>query len=145
MTHDHSRADRRFPADHWTLLGATVVALADRGAPIRLDGGNIERVHAAAAALFREIVEPASVQKDGEPWLCRLGARVRLARERSGLTQAELAERAEMEELTISRCEAGTREMTAYDVAVISRALGVYPGALIPEAEDPWDPGIPVE
>jgi DNA-binding XRE family transcriptional regulator len=144
VTGHHSRRADRFPVDCWTILGAAVVALVDRGASVRLDGANIERVHAAAGALFRELTEPDAVQKDAEPWLCRLGTRVRTAREGAGLTQAELADAAEMEEPTVARCEAGDREMTAFDMAVLARALGVFPGALVPPAEPPSDPGIPV-
>jgi len=127
------------------MLSGAVVALADHGIHVPLSVAATERVRAAADLLFHELTEPDAVQEDDEDWLCRLGARVRAARERAGLTQAALADAAGMSVPTISRCEAGTREMSAYDVATLARALGVYPGGLIPEAEDPGDPGIPVE
>jgi hypothetical protein len=53
------RRGGRVPADCWTVLGAAVVALAARGAGIRLDTGNIEQVQAAADALFDALTAPA--------------------------------------------------------------------------------------
>jgi ribosome-binding protein aMBF1 (putative translation factor) len=105
---DHHGRD----AAGWVLSGATA-ARAGRGVRVRLSAVNIERVRAAADALFGELTEPAAVQGDDEDWLHLLGSWVRADRERAGLTQAALAEIAGMEESTVARCEAGKREMTA--------------------------------
>ena len=143
MTGYHGRA-----AAGWVLSGA-VVALADRGVHAHPSTAATDRVRAAADALFHELTEPGAVQEDDRDWEQQLAARVHTARERAGLTQAALAEAAGMSESTIARCEAGAREMTAYDMACLAGALGVCPGALIPPADGPsppehGDPDIPV-
>ena len=53
-------------------------------------------------------------------------------REKAGLTQAELAERASTRQATISRLETGETRMVQLDVLDrIASALGVEPGDLI--------------
>jgi len=121
----------------WVLDGA-VAALARRGVHVRLSAVTIKRVRAAADALLRELTTSATVQDDD--WEQQLAARVRIAREHAGLTRAALAEVAGMSTPTVVRCEAGDREMTAYDMACLARALGVYPGILVPQADDPSPP-----
>jgi len=131
------------------VLSSAVVGLADRGVHVHPGVAATERVRAAADALLHELAEPGAVEEDDRSWEQQLGARVRAARERAGLTQAALAEAAEMSVPTVARCEAGAREMTAYDMACLARALGVCPGALIPPADGPnspehGDPDIPI-
>jgi ribosome-binding protein aMBF1 (putative translation factor) len=129
------------------VLSSAVVALADRG--VHLGAAATERARAAADALLHELTEPDAVQEDDPSWEQQLAARVRAARERAGLSQAALAEAAGMSVPTVARCEAGAREMTAYDMACLALALDVCPGALIPPAEGPnspehGDPDIPI-
>jgi len=54
-----------------------------------------------------------------------LGDRVRAARERAGLTQAELAQQVALERTVVSKIESGTRRVSALELADISEALGI--------------------
>ena len=54
-----------------------------------------------------------------------VGKRIRELRKSCGMTQAELAEAAELEVETISRLEQGTRGVTLDSIDRIARALGV--------------------
>lgn len=58
------------------------------------------------------------------------GNRIREARARLNITQADLAARLQVEEITmerdsISRIEIGTRFVTDYELAVLAKVLGV--------------------
>jgi len=54
-----------------------------------------------------------------------VGKRIRELRKASGMTQAELAEAAELEVETISRLEQGTRGATLDSIDRIAQALGI--------------------
>lgn len=54
-----------------------------------------------------------------------LGERIREARERSGLTQGELAQEVALERTVLNKIESGTRRVTALELADLSEALGV--------------------
>ena len=54
-----------------------------------------------------------------------LGARIREARERSGLSQGELAERAGSERTVINKIETGARKVSALELSDIALALNV--------------------
>jgi len=69
-----------------------------------------------------------------EEQLAHFGARVRELREKAGLTQAHLAERAGMDRIAISHIERGQRDVGVVRAAAIARALGVRPGDLFPES-----------
>lgn len=54
-----------------------------------------------------------------------LGARIRQARERLGMTQETLAERCEKDQRAISEYEHGKRRLSAVDLPLFAQALGV--------------------
>ena len=54
-----------------------------------------------------------------------LGQRIRQARERIGMTQEELAEAVERDQKAVSEYENGKRKLSATDLAIYARALGV--------------------
>lgn len=63
--------------------------------------------------------------------------RLRATRERALLTQAELAERAGLQRVTVNRIETGATEARISTVRRLAAALGVDPGALMaPMGED---------
>ena len=68
-----------------------------------------------------------------EEQLTQFGARVRELREKAGLTQADLAERAGVDRIAISHIERGQRDVGVLRASAIARALGVHPGDLFPE------------
>ncbi|MBI4827712.1 MAG: helix-turn-helix transcriptional regulator [Nitrospinae bacterium] len=63
--------------------------------------------------------------------LQRFGARVRAERERLGMSQEELADRAEMHRTYLGGVERGERNVGLLNVLLIARALGVAPAALL--------------
>jgi len=67
-----------------------------------------------------------------------VGAQVRIARRRAGLTQALLAERAGVSFETVSRIERGVLSPTARTVVALASALGVGPGELLEEGGSVW-------
>jgi transcriptional regulator with XRE-family HTH domain len=65
----------------------------------------------------------------------RFGSNVRSLRDARGLTQAQLAELADMSSDELSRIERGVREPRFGTIEGISRALGVDPGILFESGE----------
>lgn len=63
--------------------------------------------------------------------LTRLGARLAKLRTDRGLTQADLAEAAGLEPLTLSRCENGSRTLSIANLARVAACLGVGLGDLV--------------
>jgi transcriptional regulator with XRE-family HTH domain len=63
--------------------------------------------------------------------LQRFGARVRAERERLGVSQEELADRAEMHRTYLGGVERGERNVGVLNVLRIARALGVAPALLL--------------
>lgn len=63
--------------------------------------------------------------------LQRFGACVRAERERMGVSQEELAERAGMHRTYLGGVERGERNVGLLNVLRIARALGVTPSALL--------------
>lgn len=60
-----------------------------------------------------------------------LGARLRAARERAGLTLAQVAERSGAHLQAVYRIEAGKMDPTASRLAALCRALGVSADAML--------------
>lgn len=59
-------------------------------------------------------------------------ARLRQLRERSGLTQEQLASRAGLHKMAVAKIETGQREWPRTDTALaLARALGITPGELL--------------
>jgi Zn-dependent peptidase ImmA (M78 family)/transcriptional regulator with XRE-family HTH domain len=54
-----------------------------------------------------------------------LGARIREARERAGITQGELANRVNLDRTAVNKIETGARKVTALELSDIAAALGV--------------------
>lgn len=67
--------------------------------------------------------------------LQRFGARVRAERERLGMSQEELADRAEMHRTYLGGVERGERNVGLLNVLRIARALSVAPAALFKDFE----------
>lgn len=65
----------------------------------------------------------------------RVGRAIRELRERTGLSQEELAAEAGLHRTYISLVERGQRNITVDALSQIAEALGVYPSRLIAEAE----------
>jgi transcriptional regulator with XRE-family HTH domain len=63
--------------------------------------------------------------------LKRFGARVREERERLGISQEELADRAGLHRTYIGGVERGERNLGLLNVIRIARALGVTPATLV--------------
>jgi transcriptional regulator with XRE-family HTH domain len=63
--------------------------------------------------------------------LQRFGARVRAERERLGVSQEDLADRAGMHRTYLGGVERGERNVGLLNVLRIARALGVAPSALL--------------
>lgn len=60
-----------------------------------------------------------------------IGRRVREARTRLELTQAELAERLELEDATVRAIEAGRRGLSVESLLRMADALGMRPGEIV--------------
>ena len=61
----------------------------------------------------------------------RFGSRVRAERERLGVSQEELADRAGMHRTYLGGVERGERNVGLLNVLRIARALGVHPSVLV--------------
>lgn len=66
-----------------------------------------------------------------------IAANVRRGRDRSGLTQEQLAEKAELEVRFVQRVERGTTNPSTAVLVALADALGVTPGSLFREAALP--------
>jgi transcriptional regulator with XRE-family HTH domain len=67
----------------------------------------------------------------------RFGASVRSLRHRLGISQEELAERANLHRTYIAGIESGGRNVTLKSMERLARALGVSTAALLLRADDP--------
>ena len=63
--------------------------------------------------------------------LFQLGKRIRAFRQKMGISQEELADRAEIHRNYISQVEGGKRNLSFYSVVKVARALKVTPSKLI--------------
>src|SRR5262249_56607086 len=63
------------------------------------------------------------------------GARLRALREAAGLTQAQLAGRAHLNEFGIANLEQGKREPAWQTVLALSKVLGITPDAFLTEGD----------
>jgi len=68
--------------------------------------------------------------------LLRFGARVRAERERLGVSQEELADRAGLHRTYLGGVERGERNVGLLNVLRIARALGVAPSALLKDFQE---------
>lgn len=66
-----------------------------------------------------------------------IGQRVRKARTRLELTQADLAERLELEEATVRAIEAGRRGLSLDSLLRVADALGMRPGEIVDPDANP--------
>lgn len=67
----------------------------------------------------------------------RIGERIRLFRKSLGLTQAELAERSEVDDMTISRLETGARAPSLDQLERLAAVFDVPISHLLNETEEP--------
>jgi transcriptional regulator with XRE-family HTH domain len=73
--------------------------------------------------------------KVAEPLLVAFGAAVRELRERRGLSQEALAERAELQRTYVTEVERGRRNVTLLNVGRLAAGLGVGVGELTTVAD----------
>jgi transcriptional regulator with XRE-family HTH domain len=66
-----------------------------------------------------------------------IASRLRLARDRAGLSQGQVAKMLQMHRPTISEIEAARRSVTAEELAEFSRLYSVSAGWLTSEPQDP--------
>ena len=59
------------------------------------------------------------------------GKKLKELRERQGLTQEQLAERAGLSKNYVSDCERGTRNISLENIIALCRALKIKPGTLL--------------
>jgi transcriptional regulator with XRE-family HTH domain len=64
-----------------------------------------------------------------------VGRRVRLARERAGLTQDALAGRVSLSRTSVTNIEKGRQKVLLHTLCDLAEALGVTPDALMPEPD----------
>lgn len=76
------------------------------------------------------------------PVLQSFGARVRAERERFGMSQETLADRAGLHRTYVGGIERGERNVGLLNIARLARALGISPHVLLLEIED-WSPTEP--
>ena len=84
------------------------------------------------------------MKKRDEPFALELGRRIRRVRIAAGLSQAALAERANLDPSTIGSLELGKREMQAGTAVLICVALRITPEEMfegIDWVSDPDSPG----
>lgn len=62
----------------------------------------------------------------------KIGELVRMAREKAGWTQADLAKLSGLTRTSITNLEAGNQRIRVHTLLNIAQALGVPPGALLP-------------
>lgn len=79
---------------------------------------------------------PARTKEPRSPALAALGDAIVGCRERAGLSQEELADRADMHPTALGRIERGDRNLTFGTLVRVAAALGVRPGQLVIEADD---------
>lgn len=77
------------------------------------------------------MAEKEWIEKRGSVWAAIIAANVRASREASGLTQAELGERAGMVAPVVSRLESGLHFPSLASFLKIAEALGVEPAELL--------------
>lgn len=65
-----------------------------------------------------------------------LGLRLREARKKAGLSQAELARRAGIGRAALVAIESGSQRMTVYQLVVLAAAVGMEPTMLLPTPGD---------
>ena len=66
----------------------------------------------------------------------RLAGRIREARTIAGLTQQQVAERAELSRASVANIELGMQAVTVHQLLLLSRALSVDPLSLVPKLEE---------
>ncbi len=66
-----------------------------------------------------------------DPWVGNLGANLRSARKKLGLSQEQVAERSGVHATEVSRIEAGKRDPRVTTVERLARAVEVRPGELL--------------
>lgn len=94
---------------------------------------SLDRIAAALGITRSTLVPPAGADPDAPG----LPARIRLARERMGMTQEELAAAAGLSAAMISLVEAGASRPSLDAVERLARALCVTPCGLLVEGPDP--------
>lgn len=72
---------------------------------------------------------------DYEQFYLELGRRLRQARTAARLTQAELADRANMTRPALANIERGEQRMAAHQLVAVATALGIEPATLLPKAD----------
>jgi transcriptional regulator with XRE-family HTH domain len=81
--------------------------------------------------------EPVALGEDPSAASVAFGQRLREVRADAGLSQDTLAERAGVHATAIGRMERGGREPRLATILRLARALGVQPGTLLDELDDP--------
>jgi transcriptional regulator with XRE-family HTH domain len=73
------------------------------------------------------------ITSDQEAFYTEVGRRVRLARERAGLTQDALATRVSLSRTSVTNIEKGRQKVLLHTLCGLADALGVAPAVLMPD------------
>lgn len=87
----------------------------------------------------------AGQQKEQEPIVRRFAARLRAVRQACGMTQLQLAEKAEVSVAFVGRLERGQAGPGIDIVEKLAAALATTPGDLLPAAAEPDPAGLLAE
>jgi transcriptional regulator with XRE-family HTH domain len=71
------------------------------------------------------------------------GAKLKLAREKAGLTQKELAERVKLPRTSVTNIEHGRQRIALHQLVQLASALGTEPMELLPDEELNLDELVP--
>ena len=84
-----------------------------------------QRIRLQPHASCREAIQPSTLPRMGSNITSEVAKRIRQARERAGLTQAQLAEAAGLSDESVSRIERGTYEPALSSMVAMAEVLGV--------------------
>lgn len=98
-----------------------------------VDMGTRSNTLVVALKMTPGCVEICSVTEQGSFYV-EIGRRVRLARERLGLTQDSLASQVMLSRTSVTNIEKGRQKVLAHTICSLANALNVLPAELLPDS-----------